>query len=175
MNSRRSVDTFSKEMHMNTTQVVIVTALGILVPVYFAAKHVIAYINNAEQKSAARELARNLGRRFPEFADEFTIDRMEKLLPLKDARAKEIEKWDGNAVLDYDEVEERFPISGRMRPIMSKRFCDFVSADIVREKMVSAAIFNSILIGGNAKLRVWVDENGNNRLSTSDGPPPAWW
>ncbi|PWE55578.1 hypothetical protein DEM27_16170 [Metarhizobium album] len=62
-----------------------------------------------------------------------------------------------------------------MRPIMPKRFCDFVSAEIVREKIVSAAIFNSILIGANAKLRVWVDENGNNRLSTSDGPPPAWW
>lgn len=160
---------------MDTTQIVIITALVILVPVFFAARYVIAYSNNSEQKSAARELSSNLKRRFPEFAEEFTQDRMEKLIPLRSERQAQVDKYDKDAVLDHDEVETRFPISGLMRPIMSKPFCDYVSADIVREKIVSAAIFNSILIAGNAKLRVWIDEEGSNRFSTSDGPPPSWW
>lgn len=119
-------------------------------------------------------------RRFPEFAAEFTPEKMRKLLSIREQRQKLEKEYEANggtfkAADYYDEVEEKFPASGLMRPFMSPAFCNFIAADRTREKIVSATIWNSILVAGDAKLRVWIDGDGKHRMNSDGDTPPASW
>lgn len=151
---------------------ILIVSLVIIALVAGLILYFVAYIRKTEAGVYRRVLISNLGKRFPDYYDEFTDKLAKQML---EARAKFSAAWEDKHVKGNKAEGEDKLLVDFLKPHVSKDFHDHITVDPHRDEILRTAIFDAILISGNAKLRTWVDLEGKVQTNMDGTKPPSWW
>lgn len=143
-----------------------------LIAVALLVAYLVWYIQKTQKDIYRRVLISNLGKRFPEFYDEITDDLADLMLK---AREKHDAAWQEKRKNSNAVVEDDTPLFKFIESHISKEFREHIESNKRNDEIIRVAIFDSLLISGNAKLRAWVDQNGKEHSNMDGERPPAWW
>ena len=130
------------------------------------------YSKKAEKNIYRRVLISNMGKRFPDYYDEFTDEIADLMLEARESYEVE---WKKKHVKKEAIVKNDTPLVSFLQPYLSKELYTHIESDPIQDQILRTAIFDSIMVSGDAKLRTWVDRDGKVQNSIHNERPPAWW
>lgn len=175
-------------LNNNLIMIAVVAVLAVLL-LFGIIREVLQRIDAAQTKknlpTVYRILNERLRRKFPEFANEFTVVSAQKMVEAREARDRDFSQWSDELVRRIDSGEElseddrddfrHVPFSAYLRTSMSPEFIKHINSDVAREKLLSTIVSDAYYRGLGVKLRVWIDKDGNWASGVGDKTPPEDW